>query len=195
MKTQFISSDGISYIRTLNPVDCPFHEKIDNKIIGLFIDPDLLEPLATGRNGGWFGVANGRQYSLEGNVYADPSECPQSSYPVASEYGGGYISANLSSIKQFINQAALKLYLRTMRLNRIRVLKLKKLRDQYVHTHYPDVGILLSGCGFPPMMGEYTTTIKNWGELYDTMLYGDSDTLYTIYVISDGQSWVGVTKP
>ena len=68
MKTNFITPNGVDILKTQKAVDCPFFENPDAfswcKRVGLFVDPATLPARATGRDGGFFGVANGRQYAF-----------------------------------------------------------------------------------------------------------------------------------
>lgn len=102
MKTNFISPDGVFILKTQKPADCPFFENPEGFSwchVGLFIDPATLPPRSTGRNGGWFGVVNGRSYSFPvkfsyPTFEAAKSECTHPTdtvLPISIKYGGGFV--------------------------------------------------------------------------------------------------------
>lgn len=117
MKTNFISPDGVQILKTQQPIDCPYTEDPEAfswcKCVGLFVDPKTLEPRSTGRNGGFFGVSNGREYSFpveftlptRAEAEAKLQYSVESVLAVPEKYGGGFVIVRpglASSIKKML---------------------------------------------------------------------------------------------
>jgi len=121
MKTNFISPDGVFILKTQTPIDCPYSENPDGfswcKNVGLFVDPKTLPPRATGKNGGFFGTANGRQYTFPVEFSLSAIEVKKEHDPefdtvleIPEKLGGGFVLNRPgcpSSIAKMIKEATL----------------------------------------------------------------------------------------